>query len=214
MYIKTFSVISLGLGVFLLVQVAMPMLEFWAWEVALSNSNVALLDPSRVGESAVLGVSVEQRGNFSAIVSSEFRKQAPPYSEFEVDIPRINIKEARVVVDTNEFDENLAHLPGSALPGERGNVFITGHSSLASLFKSGDYKSIFTNLMKLKEGDEITLNVGGVKYEYLVEGLRVVNPKETWVVNPPDEGGRYLTLMTCVPPGLSTNRLVVLARLK
>jgi LPXTG-site transpeptidase (sortase) family protein len=40
-----------------------------------------------------------------------------------------------------------------------------------------------------------------------------VDPKDVSVINPPDGSGRYLTLMTCVPPGFNAKRLIVLAKL-
>jgi LPXTG-site transpeptidase (sortase) family protein len=214
MWTKTISVISLGLGVFLMIQVLMPIASYGLWEISHNNQNVALLDPTVSKRGEVLGVSVETRDGFSALVSDKKREIPATYNDFTVHIPKINIDGAMAVVDSNEFNFNLAHLPGSALPGEKGNVFVTGHSSLTQFFRQDNYKAIFANLPKLDKGDEIFINAGGTEYKYVVEGLRVVDPSEVWVINPPDNEGRYLTLMTCVPPGLSTKRLIVLARLK
>ncbi len=210
---RIISLFSLGLGVFVLVQVVMPFVAYKAWEVAFTNQNTLLIDPTPKG-GGVLGVSIEKQGDFPAIVSTNKRQVAPSYSNFKLSIPKINITEANVVVDTNDFDTHLAHLPGSALPGERGNVFITGHSSLTQLFKNDNYKAILANLPNLKKGDEINLNVEGQIYKYIVEVMKIVEPTEVWVVNPPDTVGRYLSVMTCVPPGFNTKRLVVLARLQ
>ncbi len=108
----------------------------------------------------------------------------------------------------------MAHLSGSALPGEKGNVFITGHSSLTQFYKPENYKAVFSKLPDLEIGDEIILDVSGTEYKYIVEGLKTFDPKDISVVNPPDQKGRYLSLMTCVPPGFKTKRLIVLAKLK
>lgn len=213
MLLKLLSLLSLGLGVFVLVQVVMPFAAYKAWEMSFYNQNVLLADPVP-NKSAVLGVSISNVGNFPAIVSDVTRTVAPPYKEFTLSIPKINLQGAKVLVDTNEFENNLSHLPGSALPGEKGNVFVTGHSSLEQLFKQDNYKAILANLPHVKKGDEILLTASGTAYKYIVEGLKVVNPSETWVVNPPDSMGRYLSIMTCVPPGFNTKRLVVLARLQ
>lgn len=208
------SVTSLGLGVFLMIQVLMPLASYGLWEVSHNNQNVPLLDPTKTKRGDVLGITVENQEGFSALVSTKKREIPATYNEFEVKIPKINLTDAMAVVDSNEFNYNLAHLPGSALPGEKGNVFITGHSSLTQFFRQDNYKAIFANLPKMDKGDEIFIDAGGVEYKYVVEAMRVVDPTEIWVINPPDADGRYLTLMTCVPPGLSTKRLVVLARLK
>lgn len=213
MWPKIISISSLGLGVFLLVQIAMPLASFGLWEVAHNNQNVPLLDPTQTKREAVLGISVENQDGFSALVSTKKREIPATYNDFVVKIPKINVQGAKAVVDSNEFNYNLAHLPGSALPGEKGNVFITGHSSLVQFFRQDNYKAIFANLPKLEKGDEILVDAGGTEYKYTVVAMRVVDPTETWVINPPDEDGRYLTLMTCVPPGLSVKRLIVLAKL-
>lgn len=212
MLIKIASLLSLGIGVFALVQIIMPIASFKLWEISLNRQNIELISPDP-NSTAVLGVSIESRNSFPAIVSSNSRA-AIPYPEFKLSIPSLKLEDLKVVVETNNFDQNLAHLPGSALPGERGNVFITGHSSLPQLFRQGNYKAIFAHLPEIKKGDEIQVSAGGQNFTYVVKSLRIVDPKETWVINPPDNQGRYLTLMTCVPPGLYLKRLVVLAELQ
>lgn len=213
MLLKIFSLFSFGLGVFVLVQVTMPYVGFWIWQASFYNDNTLLIDP-RPTDGSVLGVSIEEHGNFPAFVSHNVSVTTPPYTDFNLTIPKIDLKDAHVVVNTNDFDQNLAHMPGTALPGDKGNVFITGHSSLQQLFRPDNYKAIFANLPKIGKGDQIIIDAGGNHYEYVVEGLKIVDPKAVWVVNPPDSNGRYLSLMTCVPPGFNTQRLIVLARLK
>ncbi|MFA6453633.1 MAG: class E sortase [Microgenomates group bacterium] len=204
----------LGIGVFLLTQVIMPIVSFKAWEAFVySQQNVALVSPS-LDSKSVLGVSIENRNNFPVITSNNKRSIPASYNTFTVSVPGIKLDAAEVSVDSNTFETHLSHLPGSALPGEKGNVFISGHSSLPQFFKQDNYKAIFSKLPDIKKGDSIIVTAGGQKFEYIVKGLTIVNPQETWVINPPDETGRYLTLMTCVPPGLNTKRLTVQAKLK
>lgn len=209
---KVFSLLFLGIGVFVLVQVVMPVISFKLWEISLANQNMTLLSPDP-SEKKVLGVSVVNQNNFPAIVSTTSRPFLP-YHEFSLSIPSLKLENLKVVVESNDFDQNLAQLPGTALPGEQGNVFITGHSSLPQLFRPGNFKAIFAHLPEIKKGDEIQVTAGGTQFSYVVEKLTVVDPKETWVIKPPDEKGRYLSLMTCVPPGLYLKRLIVLAKLQ
>lgn len=213
MIIKSLLLIFVSVGLFLLVQVAMPFLAFKFWEVTAYQKNLSLVDPSMPQEK-VLGVSIENIDNFPAIISHISRSDLPPYKDFRLNIPSINLDWGVVKVDSNNFENLLAHLPGSPLPGERGNVFITGHSTLTALYKPYNYKSVFSNLPKVKKGDEIILEVLGQKFNYIVEGIKITDPKDLSVVNPPNSQGRYLSLMTCVPPGFNTKRLVVLAKLK
>lgn len=220
---KVISLLSLGLGIFLLVQVFMPFLYFKLWEITSYNQNIALISPNPES-SSIQGVSVENvENNFPAFISKNLRQTPAIFQEFTLSITSIKVENAKVLVDTNSFEKNLAHLPGSALPGEKGNMFITGHSSLPQFFKPGNYnneavsssayKAIFANLPNVKKGEKIIIEYGGQKFEYIIQGLKVVDPKELWVINPPDNEGRYLSLMTCVPPGLTLKRLIVLAKL-
>lgn len=201
----------LGLGIFILVQAVMPLLTYKFWELTEYQKNIALLSPSP--SSRVLGVSIKNIESFPAFISDKGKRSNLPYEEFTVTIPSLQLEKVKTMVETNDFENNLAHFPGSALPGEKGNVFITGHSSLPQLFKPGNFKAIFANLPKIKKGDEVIVEAGGQKFVYKVEGMKVVSPEETWVINSPDQTGRYLTLMTCVPPGLYLKRLVVFATL-
>lgn len=210
---KLLPLLFLGIGIFLLVQVAMPFISFKIWEAFIyTQQNVALVSP--VDAKAVLGVSVENINNFPVMTSSNKRSTSAPYDTFYISIPSIKLEKAQVLVDSNDFETHLSHLPGSALPGEKGNIFISGHSSLPQLFTQTNYKAIFSKLPDVKKGDIIIVSTSGQRFEYVVEGLKIVDPKETWVINPPDQTGRYLSLMTCVPPGLHLKRLVVLAKLK
>lgn len=213
MIIRVGSLLFLGLGIFILIQVIMPFAAFKFWEITAFSQDSILVDP-HPGDQNVLGVSVENRDSFPAFISSNVRSSAASYQQFKLFIPKIDLDWGKVVVDTNDFENNLAHLPGSALPGEKGNVFITGHSTFTPLYKVGNYKAIFSHLSELKRGDEIDLEALGQRFVYIVEGMKIVDPKDVSVVEPPNNTGRFLTLMTCVPPGFYTKRLIVLARLK
>ncbi|MCL5784154.1 MAG: class E sortase [Patescibacteria group bacterium] len=203
----------LGMGIFVLVQVVMPFASYKLWEMVIYQQNTPLVSPD-LGDGSVLGVSVKNSENFPAIVSNNYRKGPPPYREFYLTIPTINLDNIKVVVESNNFDQNLAQMPGTALPGEKGNVFITGHSSLPILYDPKNFKTIFTHLPEVKKGDQIIVEANGQYFNYEVQSLRIVDPKDVWVIKPPDNEGRYLTLMTCVPPGLYIKRLIVLAKLQ
>ncbi len=214
MFHRLISLLFLGIGVFLLVQVVMPFISFKIWEIVVyPEQNVALVSPYPDTQ-AVLGISIENQNNFPAVTSSNKRIPPAPYKSFSLTIPGINLSNAEVMVDSNDLDGHLSHLPGSALPGEKGNVFISGHSSLPQFSIHGNYKAIFSRLPDIKRGDVMNVEAGGQKYEYIVQGLSIVDPKDTSVINPPNSTGRYMSLMTCVPPGLYLKRLVVLAELK
>ena len=200
----------LSIGIFLLLQVILPIASFQIWAMSQKYSNVALIAPIPKG-SQILGVSVQNKDNFSSFVSTLSRETKAPYDFFSLTIPKLKIEQAAVDVDSNDLSKNLAHLPGSALPGEKGNVFISGHSALSPWFSLK--KALFLNLTDLKKGDEIVIEADGTKFRYEVASFKLVDPNDVSVVGAPEPLGRYISLMTCVPPGLNFKRLVVLGKM-
>ncbi len=200
----------LSIGVFLLLQVLLPIASFQIWWWGQQANQQALVSPNVTSEN-VLGVSVQTQDNFPALISYLKRDTVASYKQFSLTIAKLKIDKAIVEVDSNDLSNNLAQLPGSALPGEKGNLFISGHSIVGNLlsYRSG----LFINLTDLKPGDEIIVEAQGVKFKYQVSSLRVVDPKDISVVLAPEPMGRYISLMTCVPPGLNFKRLIVLGKM-
>ncbi len=106
------------------------------------------------------------------------------------------------------LQNGLIQIDGTALPGEIGNVFITGHSSNYAWAK-GDYNSVFSLLDKLVSGDSVALRYQDKNFVYVVKEKKVVASDEISVMNPTKQP--VLTLMTCWPIGTSLKRLVVIA---
>ena len=61
-------------------------------------------------------------------------------------------------------------------------------------------------------GDEVFVDFDNVKYRYLVEEMYEVQPTDLSVLEQRFDG-RYLTLITCSPPGTYLRRLIVKARI-
>jgi len=119
-----------------------------------------------------------------------------------LDIPRIGIS-VMVVEGVKDRDLKRAagHIPGTALPGEPGNVGIAAHRD-----------TFFRPLRTIKQGDAITLSTLGGEYRYRVVSTRVVLPKDVQVLYP--TGRDILTLVTCFPfdyVGFSPKRFIVRA---
>ncbi|OGE62540.1 hypothetical protein A3J19_05190 [Candidatus Daviesbacteria bacterium RIFCSPLOWO2_02_FULL_41_8] len=199
----------LSIGVFLLLQTILPVISFQFWQIGQKLDSQKLISPSQSG-GQVLGISVQNKDNFSGFISNLKRETNPPYNQFHLSVPKLKIDET-VYVDSNDLSKGLVHLPGSALPGEKGNIFISGHSSL-NRFTPGQ-RAIFVKLTDLKKEDEILVKAGGVNFKYRVTEIKVVAPDNLSVIPAPDETGRYISLMTCVPPGFTYKRLVVLGKL-
>jgi len=118
-----------------------------------------------------------------------------------------NIEEKDIL---ESLKSGVVHYKGTSLPGEGGNVFITGHSS-NYFWVNSDYNQVFALLDKLDKSDRITISYNNKIFTYLVVDKKVVNPNQVEVLNSTKK--EVLTLMTCWPIGTSLNRLVVQAEL-
>jgi len=137
--------------------------------------------------------------------------------QYTLNIKPINI-EAPIVLNVDGSDKGeyisrlesgVAHMKGSALPGSPGNTVIFGHSSYFS-WANGNYKKVFSQLDKLKRGDEVEIKSAQEDLSFNVLDTKVVKPNDTYVVNQ-DLSKHLLTLVTCWPAGTVENRLVVTA---
>ena len=207
---KFISVGFLAIGVFILMQVILPVMSFQIWQLGQKYQNQILISPIKSNEQ-ILGISVQNRDSFPAFISSLKRETQPNYDRFNLSIPALKINKTDVFVDTNDLSKGLAQLPGSALPGEKGNLFISGHSALSQFLA---VKSVpFSKLSDLKKGDQIIIETPGTKFIYEVVGFKIVDPSDLSVLQSPEDQGRYISLMTCVPPGLNLKRLIVLGKM-
>jgi len=104
--------------------------------------------------------------------------------------------------------EGVIHYPGTAKPGEEGNVFITGHSSYYP-WDDGKYKDVFVLLDELEVNDEFTILYGQKDFHYKIFDKSVVNSADVDVMN--QGSGEMVTLMTCWPIGTNLKRLILRA---
>lgn len=131
-----------------------------------------------------------------------------PGNRYSLSIPSLKIDDALVVVGSQDLKKNLIHYPQTALPGQLGNGVIFGHSVLPQFFNPKSYITIFATLYRLKTGDAIFVNYDGVKYKYLVEDMFEVKPTDLSILEQRYDN-KYLTLVTCSPPGTYLRRLIV-----
>lgn len=132
---------------------------------------------------------------------------------YNISIPKINIKDAVVSTIDTDLTKHLVNYQGTSIPGKNGNSVIFGHSTLPQLFNAKDYKTIFANAYKLKNGDNIYTMINNVIYSYKIFKTVVVDPTDTSAFVQ-DYNNSYLTLVTCTPPGTIWKRLIIKARLE
>jgi sortase A len=105
--------------------------------------------------------------------------------------------------DARTLRRAVGHIPGTPLPGQQGNVAITGHRD-----------TFFRPLRNIRKEDEIRLTTLSGSYRYCVDSIKVVEPEDTEVLENSDSA--ILTLVTCYPfyfVGPAPNRFIVRAHM-
>ena len=121
-----------------------------------------------------------------------------------IEIPALGLVE-KVCFGTSEtaLMAGLGHCEWSSLPvgGLSTHCVLAGHSGMENC-------RMLDNAPDLKEGDHIYLSVLGKTLSYEVTSLETVLPQEvdTLAIEP---GRDLLTLVTCVPYGVNSHRLLV-----
>ena len=121
-----------------------------------------------------------------------------------IEIPKIHVN-IPIYHTTEEtvLEKAAGHLEGSSLPvgGENTHAVIAAHRGLPSA-------AVFTDLDQITEGDHFLLHVLDETLCYEVDQISVVEPDDTTplMVEP---GKDLVTLLTCTPYGVNTQRLLV-----
>jgi len=136
---------------------------------------------------------------------------APPPEEGHVDpdvligtieIPRLMLAmEMHEGVTNPTLDRGIGWWPGTAKPGQPGNVVLGGHRT--------SKKKPFRYLDQLQPGDEIIFTTSEGRFVYLVDRTEIVYPDALWIVDQTPDA--TATLFACHPPGSVKQRIVVFA---
>ncbi|MDU0479850.1 class C sortase [Staphylococcus chromogenes] len=127
-----------------------------------------------------------------------------------VTIPRYNI-DLPIYHTTNSdvLYHGAGHMFGSDLPvGARNpsdgtNAVISAHTGMVDA-------SMFDNLPRVKNDDDVYISVMGQQLRYRVIGKKVVKPEDYDAVTY-EPGHDRITLITCTPYGINSDRLLVTA---
>ena len=119
-----------------------------------------------------------------------------------IQIPRLGL-EAIVIEGTSKttLRRAVGHISGTALPGELGNVGISGHRD-----------TFFRPLRNIRQNDIITLTTLSGEFRYRVVSTKIVPPFAIAVLDSTQE--EILTLVTCYPfyfLGSAPDRFIVRA---
>lgn len=236
--------VLLGVGLYLLGNAVVPLTSYYTTDFR-ANSSQKLLAPipaQEVLDMTPLAVETTLSGRTAGVSDS---REGPVILDIELDytnlsnwfkdergqvlttqaeektyfleIPKLNVEKAKVLIGGTNLDESLIAYPGTALPGETGAAVIFGHSVLRQFYNpsqqnSRRYNSIFSYIMTLENGDEILLIDGDITYRYVVRDKTEVKPEDTYILAQQHDS-RKLKLVTCVPEGTYLRRGVVTAEL-
>jgi sortase A len=137
-----------------------------------------------------------------AVVKARRPPPAPGSTIGRIEIPRLGVSAViRAGTDARTLRLAVGHIPGTALPGDEGNIGLAGHRD-----------TFFRRLKDIEADDEIRVVTPEGTYFYRVERTNVVEPADTWVLNGTD--APVLTLVTCYPftyVGSAPQRFIVRA---
>jgi sortase A len=128
-----------------------------------------------------------------------------PQHAIRMVLPPINIDAPVVQGDSwDQLKKGIAQHLGTADPGQAGNMVVSAHNDI--------YGELFRDLDRLKPGDEVYVYTQAQKFTYRITGTRLVAPTEVSVMNP--TVSPTLTLISCYPYLIDTQRIIVFAELK
>jgi LPXTG-site transpeptidase (sortase) family protein len=187
----------------------------------------AYYDPSKSYfanlENSIAGLSLE--GMFTYDPTTNTTKEVAIDTNYQKDmyitIKSVGIEDIIITPNVESTEEEVydqylkrgvAHFRGTPLPGDGGNSFVYGHSSVESFFSRHQNlpETIFTRLEDIDVGDEVYINRDNEEIEYIVRKKKIVEADDFSILN--TQGDKEtVTLMTCWPLGIGTKRLVVVA---
>lgn len=223
------SVIMVLLGVALLLFVSVPLLSNGASSVSQANAaeeQVAswpnktqeqMLEEAKAynnslyanGQPVIGGVYTDSSGDDVDFSGSQDEAYTSALDGIQgimatVEIPKISVKlPVRHGSDEEALNNGAGHLYGTSLPigGKNSHSVITAHRGVPN-------KLLFTRLNEIKKGDPFYITVLGHTIAYKVVSVKTVDPDDTSDVRIVP-GKDLVTLLTCTPYGVNTERLLV-----
>lgn len=123
----------------------------------------------------------------------------------QIQIPAIGLSAPVVLGDGwEQLKKGVGQHVGTANPGDTGNVVLSAHNDI--------FGELFKDLDKLKPGDTVVLTTQDRSFTYVVTGTQFVEPTRVdLMAQTPEE---TLTLISCYPYRVDTQRIVVTAILQ
>jgi sortase A len=165
-----------------LYRTAYQIYEGWKFDRELEESSPAKAEPKLPEKPVAL----------PSILPDPDRGSVSPVSIRETIIGRLSIQRLHLSaiveegVDSATLSRAIGHIPGTAFPGERGNIGIAGHRD-----------TFLRALRDLRPKDQIDFTTRSGRFHYTVDSLTVVDPADISVLK--STGRQALTIVTCFP---------------
>ncbi|CAG0954515.1 Sortase D [Anaerolineales bacterium] len=128
-----------------------------------------------------------------------------PNQAVRIQIPSINVDAPVVQGDGwEQLKKGVGQYVGSSAPGENGNVVLSAHNDV--------YGELFRYLDRLVPGDQVIISTHQRQFVYIVDRTVLVEPTAVEVMA--SSGSPTVTLISCYPYLVDTQRIVVFARLQ
>jgi len=159
-----------------------------------------------LNDAAVSGTSGATREEVAPVPEAPPRRTYAPGSTVgRIEIPRLGVSAViKAGSDARTLRLAVGYIPGTGLPGARGNFGLAGHRD-----------TFFRKLRDINPDDEIRIVTTDGVFLYHVQRTSIVMPQDVWVLNPTDYPA--LTLVTCYPfnyIGSAPKRFIVRAALQ
>lgn len=190
-----------------------------AGEVLLTSGLLLLYFLAYVlwGTGGITAEAQDRLGRAFAASPPQPRERPVPRGEAvgTIKIPRLDASKRFVIVEgagAEELRKGPGHVPGTALPGQRGNFAVAGHRVT--------YLAPFNRVDEMRPGDEIVVTTRAARYTYRMTGHRIVTPDHLEVIAPVPgrpgarPKGRFITLISCHPKFSAAQRYVVVGKLE
>lgn len=124
----------------------------------------------------------------------------PEIRHGQLEIPSIGLSQPFFEgVTLTAINRGPSHWPGTAMPGEVGNVVIAGHRTT--------YSRPFWDLQAVQPGDELIFTMNdGTRHVYVADGTEVVDDSDVHIIDQTPQ--RTATLFACHPRGSARQRIV------
>jgi len=189
-------------GQYVLAILGMVALGYWGF--VFLNAKLYQARATRIFEERLQTKQLEQKRNSTVRSSTIFKHENPIKGSAvaRLAIPRLGLTSI-VVEGAGEQELSLApgHIPGTALPGEPGNVAIAGHRD-----------TFFRPLRFIRKNDTINVTTDHGEDQYRVVSTNIVAPDDIQALYPTSRD--TLTLVTCYPfdyVGPAPSRFIVRA---